>query len=80
MTAKALRDRLERRPFLRFGVRTADGDLLSVPHPEFVSIDPTEEKTLIVWTEDGHYRTIDLELVTQLDPSNGKSRWRRRRN
>jgi len=78
MIGKALRDRLEGRPFRRFGLRTADGDLPMVPHPEFISLDPTEERTVIVWTEDGHYRAIDLELVTELEPLNN-IRGRRRR-
>jgi hypothetical protein len=62
-------------------LRTADSDLLPVPHPEFISVDPIEERTVIVWRGDGGSWTIDLELVTELKPLNGKTarprRWRR---
>jgi hypothetical protein len=78
MTAKALREQMEARPFRAFGLRTADGGLLEVPHPEFISLDPTEERTVVVWDGQGGPSIVDLELVTQLEPLNHK-RVRRRR-
>lgn len=66
MTAAALKRRLEARPFGSFGLRTADGNLLPISHPEFISIDPVEERTVIVWDGEGGAWTIDLELVTEL--------------
>jgi len=78
MTVNALRERSEERPFSGFGLRTADGALLEVPHPEFISIDPLEERSVIVWRGGGAVH-VDLELVTQLEPLNQKTRRARRR-
>jgi hypothetical protein len=77
MTANALREKLQTRPFRGFGLLTADGDLLPVPHPEFISINPVDKRTVVVWRNEGPF-VIDLELVTKLEPVNGKRRWRRR--
>lgn len=70
---------MEARPFRGFGLRTAEGDLLEVPHPEFISLDPVEERTVIVWDGEGGPSMVDLELVTQLEPLNNKRAKRRRR-
>jgi hypothetical protein len=78
MTADALRDRLDERPFTGFGLGTADGALLEVPHPEFISIDPVKERTVIVWSGKGSAVHVDLEVVTQLEPLNNKRARRRR--
>ena len=68
MTGEALKDRLHERPFRGFGMRMPDGRLLPIPHPEFISIEPEEERTAIVWKGNGGYWTVDLELVSDLEP------------
>lgn len=78
MTSEALKRRLQARPFRGFGLRTADGGLLPVPHPEFISIDPTEKRTVIVWDGQGGAWTVDLELVSDLEPLNAKRAKRHR--
>ncbi len=74
MTGQALKDRLHEQPFRGFGKRVPDGRLLSVPHPEFISIEPEDERIAIVWRGHGGYSTVDLELVSDLEPlrKNGK--------
>ncbi|HEV3408990.1 MAG TPA: hypothetical protein VG095_01750 [Chthoniobacterales bacterium] len=77
MSSTALRERLHEQPFRAFGLRMPDGRLLKVPHPEFISIEPEEERIAIVWKGDGGYWTVDLELVSDLEPlarKNGKRR------
>lgn len=78
MTGTALKDRLSQRPFRGFGLRLPDGRVLPIPHPEFISIDPEEERIAIVWKGNGGYWTVDLELVSDLAPLDGKARKRRR--
>jgi hypothetical protein len=55
-----------------------DGRLLPVPHPEFISIEPEEELIGIVWNGRGGYWTVDLELVSDLEPLNERRGKRRR--
>ncbi len=53
-----------------------DGRLWPVPHPEFISIEPEEERIAILWKGQGGYWTVDLESVSDLEPvsKNGKRR------
>ena len=78
MTSTALKDRLHEQPFRGFGLRMPDRRLLPVPHPEFISIEPEQERTAIVWKGDGGYWTVDLELVSDLEPLQRKNGKRRR--
>ena len=73
MTSDALKDRLHEQPFRGFGLRMPDDRLLPVPHPEFISIEPEEERIAILWRGDGGYWTVDLELVSDLEPLRGKN-------
>lgn len=72
MTSAALRDRLNQQPFRAFGLRMSAGRLLPVPHPEFISIEPEEEQIAILWKGNGGYWTVDLNLVSDLEPLNRK--------
>jgi hypothetical protein len=77
MTADALRQKLEAEPFQPFQMRMPDGRVLAVPHPEFISVAPTG-RIAIVWKGEGErYSTVDLLLVSDLEPLNNK-RGRRR--
>lgn len=74
MTADAVRDRLEEAPFQPFQMRMPDGRVLAVPHPEFISVAPTG-RIAIVWKGEGErYSTIDLLLVSDLEPMETKNR------
>ena len=78
MTSEALKDRLHERPFRGFGLRMPDGRLLPVPHPEFISIEPENERIAILWKGNGGYWTIDLALVSDLEPLSRKNGKRQR--
>ncbi len=78
MTSDALKDHLQRKPFRAFGLRMPDGRLLPVPHPEFVSLDPNEERTVLVWKKNGGHWMMDLERVSDLESLEGKNGKRRR--
>ena len=78
MTADALRGKLDTEPFEPFQMRMPDGRTLKVPHPEFVSLAPSG-RIAIIWKGEGElYSTVDLLLVSDLEPlSNGAKRRRR---
>lgn len=77
MTADAVRDRLEAEPFQPFQMRMPDGRVLAIPHPEFMSLAPTG-RIAIVWKGEGErYWTVDLLLVSDLEPLESKARRRR---
>ena len=50
-------------------MRMPDGRLLPVPHPEFVSVEPTDGRLALVWKADrrGGHSLVDLELVSELE-------------
>lgn len=77
MTSEALRERLHEQPFQPFGLRMPDRRLLPVPHPEFISIEPEEERIAILWKGQGGYWTVDLESVSDLEPINKNVKRRR---
>jgi hypothetical protein len=78
VTAEALKDRLHEQPFRGFALRMPHGRTLPVPHPEFISIEPDEERIAIVWKGNGGYWTVDLELVSELEPLTKNGGKRRR--
>lgn len=78
MTADALREKLDAEPFKPFQMRMPDGRALRVPHSEFVSLAPSG-RIAIIWKGEGErYSTVDLLLVSDLEPmqKNGKRRRR----
>ena len=77
MTADAVREKLEAEPFLPFQMRMPDGRAVVIPYPDFVSLAPTG-RIAIVWKGEGErYSTVDLMLVSDLGPLEGKAKRRR---
>ena len=77
MIADALRSKLEATPFQAFGMRMPDGRIVAVPHPEFISLAPTGH-IAIVWKGEGErYSTVDLRLVSDLEPLESKAKRKR---
>lgn len=77
MTADAVREKLEAEPFQPFQMRMPDGRAVAIPHPEFVSLAPTG-RIAIVWKGQGErYSTVDLMLVSDLEPMEPRARRRR---
>jgi hypothetical protein len=82
MATSQLKQLHEARPFQPFEIHVADGDVISVPHPEFLWITPGGR---IAWialgdAEDDAAAMVDLLLVTQLVSPIPKGRGRPRRN
>lgn len=77
MTIDQLKRMWTHRPFEPFEVYLADGRVLPVPHPDFMMIPPTAQRTFGLADDDGVIETIDLLLVVSLKPINGRSRRRR---
>jgi hypothetical protein len=65
MTIEQLRTMHQSRPFQPFEIYVADGRVIDVDHPEFLSQSPTG-RTISVGMPDGTHQVIDLLLVTSL--------------
>ena len=75
MTYEALRDAMSAKPFRPFKLRLADGDRLSVPHPEFCHVPPRISRTFAVWNARGGYTLVDLMVVSAIEfGRNGRQR------
>jgi len=70
MTIEQLRSVHQARPFRPFVLHLADGQMLSVPHSEFLSHSPTG-RTVVVHESDESYSIVDLLLVTRIEVLNG---------
>ena len=53
------------KPFAPFTLRMADGQALTVTHPEFMALGPNG-RTIAVYQPDGAFHTINLSLVTDV--------------
>jgi hypothetical protein len=69
MTAQAIRAELQaNRPFR---LRTADGKVVNVPHPDFAILSPTG-RTLIVFQPDDTYEVLDVLLISAVEATGPK--------
>ena len=66
MTSERLQEMLRARPFRPFGLRLADGEVVPVVHPDFLSRSP-QGRTVVVWGRDDNMKIIDLFLITSLE-------------
>ncbi|HEV7406800.1 MAG TPA: hypothetical protein VGO11_27875 [Chthoniobacteraceae bacterium] len=58
-------------------MRLPDGWIVAVPHPEFLSLAPSG-RSAIVWKGQGErYSTVDLRLVSDLEPLEPKAKRKR---
>lgn len=70
MTAEALRDWMQRRPFQPFRVKTSSGDAYDIRHPELAFL-TRAELVVGLGERDGipaRYRTVSLLHVTAAEP------------
>ena len=59
----------ERRPFKPFDIRTSDGRVYSVDHPEFL-MQSRNRQTVVYTTEDDREVTLDAGHITSLEVAN----------
>jgi hypothetical protein len=75
MTAEALRDWMQRRPFQPFRITTSSGDAYDVRHPEMAFL--TRAELVIGLGERGgipsRYRTVSLLHVTAIEPTDSNA-------
>jgi hypothetical protein len=70
MVAEELKTAIAAQPFRPFSLRLADGRSVSVPHREFISVEP-RGRTALVWKEAGGHNLVDVTLVTDFEfPAN----------
>ncbi len=72
MTVEQLRHWHQAQPFAPFIVHLADGEKISVPHPEFLSHSPSG-RTVIIHGEGESLSVVDLLLVTRLEVDPARS-------
>ena len=66
MTIEQIRNIHRAQPFRPFAIHVADGRVIEVPHPDFLSHSPTG-RTIIVYHGDESFSVLDLLLVTELE-------------
>jgi hypothetical protein len=74
MSINHLRELKLRNPFRPFTLLLTSGGSVSVPHPDFISINPKDDD-FVVWDQHGRFKLLDAKLVDRAIVSrrNGKS-------
>jgi hypothetical protein len=70
MIIDEVRKARDKRPFQPFLIRLADGDEITVEHPENLALD--QKSRTAVCRSGGGWDVIDLDLVTSLGPPRRK--------
>lgn len=65
MKESTLKDVAHATPFKPFVIHLSDGRCVSVPSPDFISINPAG-RTAVVWTPEGAMRIISMGMITEL--------------
>ena len=68
MKIEKLREALHAQPFRPFTIHVADGGRLTVPHQDFVAVEPAGRE-IIVYRPDNSHQIVDVLLVTRLEVS-----------
>jgi len=79
MTMNEMRAALDAQPFVPFKLHLADGDVLTVPHREFIALSPAG-RTVVVFDQDGEMSIVDVLLISRIEMINGQSRKRTKRS
>ena len=69
MKISAIRAMLDKKPFRSFGIRTADGSVISVPHPDYVALtrEGERDEVILVYRQNGGFDLIEASAVTKLE-------------
>jgi hypothetical protein len=65
MRINDIRAMRKRAPFRPFQIRLANGDVLSVSHPEIMSLPEDERDMFVIWT-DKSWNLVDASQVVRL--------------
>ncbi len=80
MDLQTIRDSLKREPFLPFDLCLADGQRITVKHPEFVAM---SKRIVVVTNNEGQIKFVEPLLIVSLDhhkpKTNGRSNGRSRK-
>ena len=66
MTMAQMRAAFQTKPFRPFSLHLADGDVLPVPHPDFIAVGPGG-RTVVVFGKGDEMSIVDLLLVTRIE-------------
>jgi hypothetical protein len=69
MKSDRIKEFVRRAPFAPFDIRTTDGRVYSVDHPEFLSVSRKGD-TIVYFTEDDRLAVIDCAQIVSLELSN----------
>jgi hypothetical protein len=64
MDVAGIREALEKQPFEPFALKLADGRSISVPHREFVALNP---RRIVVINDDGSWHVVERLLIVSID-------------
>ncbi len=66
MTSTQLKEVIQTAPFKPFTIKLADGEHISVPHPDFIHMTGAGGVVFVTNEDDDYFRIIDVALITQL--------------
>ncbi|MEZ0263358.1 MAG: hypothetical protein ACAI43_01430 [Phycisphaerae bacterium] len=72
MKSDRIREFVKRAPFIPFDIKTTDGRVYLVDHPEFLSVSRNGD-TIVYFTEDDRIAVIDVDQIVALELSNRPS-------
>jgi hypothetical protein len=72
VTSEQLRAAQRARPFRAFDLHLADGDVLTIPHPDFIALGPGG-RTVVAFGENDEMSIVDLLLVSRIEMRKGGS-------
>ena len=76
MTMQQMRAAFQAKPFRAFNLHLADGDVLPVPHPDFIAIGPGG-RTVVVFGKGDEMGIVDLLLVMRIEMKKVRSNGRK---
>jgi hypothetical protein len=74
MTLERLLEVYRSRPFQPFRLQLADGNEISVSHPEALAFEPKHPRTVVIVQPNGGIRAVDLLLVAAVAIKDGRAR------
>ncbi len=66
MKISKIREVLHAQPFRPFQIHMADGGRISVPHEDFIALEPAGRE-IIVYRSDNSHQIVDVMLITRLE-------------